>query len=74
MRIVKSVEYVYRKPSVKEALNEKMKVIKELYIVDKNNEQEIREQLQAEINAHPEKDYEQVLDTVARTLIDSKFK
>ena len=74
MRVVKSIEYVYRKPSVKEAINAKMKVLREFCIVDRTNENEIRKQLQDAIDAHPEKDYELVLDTVARTLINRKFK
>lgn len=65
--------YAPRKPSVKEAINAKMKVLREFYIVDKDNEDEIRNQLEAAIKAHPDEDYERVLDRVAHTMIERKL-
>ena len=66
--------YTPDKPSVKEAINAKMKVLREFYVVDDSNEREIRGELKAAVNAHPGRDYELVLDQVAHTMIMEKLK
>lgn len=63
-----------RKPTVKEAVAAKMKVLKEFYVVNRLNKTEIEEQLWAAIKAHPESDYEVVLDQVSHKLIAEKLK
>ena len=58
---------------VKEAINEKIRVLKDFYIVDKTNEDEIRNQMQAEIERRSDVDYDRVLDSFAKKLIDKKL-
>lgn len=65
--------YTPRKPTVKQAINAKIKVLKELCVVDNKNADTIRKQLQRAIDAHPNMDYEHVLDQVAHTLIAKKL-
>ena len=60
--------------NVKDAVEEKIKVLKEFYIVDKNNEAAIRAQMQAEIERRSDVDFDRVLDSFARKLIDAKFR
>ena len=62
-----------RKPSVKQAVAAKMKVLREFYIVDAENAKEIQLQLYAEVNANPGRDYELVLDSAAKKLIEKKL-
>ena len=62
------------KPTVKNAINEKMKVLREFCIVDKKNEAEVRAKLEAAIEAEPNSDYEMVLDRVAHKMIAEKLK
>ena len=61
------------KPTVKQAINTKLKILREFYIVDDKNEEEIRKQLSDAIKAHPNTDYEHVLDQVAHRLIAEKL-
>ena len=61
------------KPSIKQAINAKLKVLKEFGVIDDNNEYDIREQLKEAIKAHPNRDYELVLDQVAHTMIMEKL-
>lgn len=65
--------YLASKPSVDEAVDAKMKVLEEFYIVDKMNYDEIKSQLLEAIKSQPGKDYELVLDRVAHTLIAAKL-
>ena len=75
MQIVQRIYPVgERKPTVKQAVAEKMKVLREFYIVDKTNESEIKSELMAAIKARPDADYEVVLDQVAHRLISEKLK
>lgn len=75
MQVVKKINwYDGRKPTPKMAIEAKMKVLREFYVVDSSNEREIRGKLQAAINANPEKDYELVLDRVAHSMIEKKLK
>lgn len=61
------------KPTVDEAVKAKMKVLREFYIVDKSNEHLVEQYLRDHINAHPDKDFEAILDRVAHELIAAKL-
>lgn len=63
----------YTKPTKEQAVKAKMKVLKDFYIVDRNNAAEIESYLWDEIVKHPNTDYESVLDHAARVLIDKKL-
>ena len=65
--------YEYRKPTVKEAVAAKMKVLQEFYIVTDHNRDTIQKQLEDAIAAQPNRDYELVLDQVAHMLISQKL-
>lgn len=74
MLIVKSTDCSrYRKPTVKEAIAAKMKVLREFCIMNDRNKDQIQKMLQDAIDAQPDKDYELVLDRVAHTLISQKL-
>lgn len=57
----------------KMVVDEKMKVLEELCVVDKKNRDEIRAVLFEEIHKYPDTDMDRVVDRVARMLISKKF-
>ncbi len=59
----------FKKPTVKQAINAKMKVLREFGVVNKENARDIKRRLQREVDAHPNRDYEVVLDQVAQPMI-----
>jgi hypothetical protein len=59
--------------SNKTLVNEKMRVLKEFYIVDDDNRDEIRAYLEAALAQYPNRDPAVVLDHAARTLIKNKL-
>lgn len=59
--------------TVEKAIEEKMKVLEEFYVVDKNNEREIRAMLWEAIHKYPNRDFDIVLDQVAKALISEKL-
>ena len=61
------------KTLVERAIDEKMKVLEEFYIVNDHNEKTIRDRLTAAVKAEPDKDYDVVLDRVAKKFIEEKF-
>ena len=61
------------KRGVKEVINEKIKVLKDFYIVDKRNEETVRAQMKAEIERRSDVDFDRVLDSFAKKLISEKF-
>lgn len=61
------------KPSLKQAIDIKMKVLREFHVVDKNNEAAIRKELKDAVDANPKRDYEIVLDQVAHKLIMARL-
>lgn len=65
--------YLPRKPSVEEAIDAKMKVLEEFYVVTNENRDEIRRVLKSHIAAHPNRDYELALDQIAHKLIKMKL-
>lgn len=65
--------YQPTKPTKTQAINEKMKVLREFYIVNDTNEDTIKQKLTDAVNAHSDKDYERILDQIARTMISEKL-
>lgn len=61
------------KRDVKQAIDEKIRVLKDFYIVDNSNEKTIRAQMQAEITKRPDVEFDRVLDSFAKKLIDKKL-
>lgn len=57
----------------KQAIEEKIRVLKDFYIVDKSNEEPVRAQMQAELDKRPEVDFDIVLDRFAKKLIGKKL-
>lgn len=57
----------------KQAINEKIRVLKDFYIVDKSNEETVRAQMQAELDKRPDIDFDIVLDGFAKKLIGEKL-
>lgn len=58
---------------VKEAVDEKIRVLKDFYIVDTDNENTIRAQMKAELNRRSDVDFDRVLDSFAKRLIEEKL-
>ena len=58
---------VERKPD--QAIKEKMKVLREFYVVNGRNEAQIKQQLIDAVNNEPNKHFDIVLDRVARDMI-----
>lgn len=73
MRVIQHVSYVSTERTLAQAIREKMKVLREFYVVDKNNEKEIKQQLLDAVKAEPDKDFDIVLDRVAHTMIERKL-
>lgn len=65
-------QYILQR-GVNDAINEKIKVLKDFYIVDKRNEETVRAQMKAEIERRSDVDFDRVLDSFAKKLIDKKF-
>lgn len=61
------------KPTPKQAVNEKMRVLREFYVIDNKNADEVKAMLEGAIRESPNRDYEIVLDQVARKLISNKL-
>ena len=60
--------------STKTLLKEKLKVLREFYIVDDRNEDEIKKYLEQALIDRPNNDPQSVLDQAASVLIKKKFK
>lgn len=60
-------------PNVKTAVNAKMRVLRDFYVVDDDNESQIRGELEAAVRESKSLDYNRVLDRVARDLINAKW-
>ena len=54
-------------------VDEKMKVLTELCVVDKNNYKDVRALLFAEIRKYPNMDMDRVADRIGRMLFSKKF-
>lgn len=57
----------------KKAIEEKLVVLREFYVVDKRNEAEIRAQMEAELAKRPDVEFDRVLDNFAKRLIGEKL-
>lgn len=65
--------YVPRKRSLDEAIADKMKVLREFYVVNETNADNIEATLRLAVNDHPDVDYERVIDVAARPLIEKRL-
>lgn len=63
----------YRKPSIKQAVNSKLKVLRDFYIVDDKNKTEYRQMLLDAVAKYPDRDYEIVLDQAAAKILNRHF-
>ena len=59
--------------TAEQAVEEKMRVLKDFYVVDQNNADDIRRRLKLAIADEPNTDFDIVLDRVAKTLIAKRF-
>lgn len=57
----------------KQAIDEKIKVLKEFYVVDKDNEHIVRERLEKAVADHPDEDFDRIIDRVAWQMIEQKL-
>lgn len=73
MKVIIPSRYVPAERTLDQAIREKMKVLKEFYIVNKDNEEQIEQKLRAAVEAEPDKDFDIVLDRVAHTMIERKL-
>lgn len=62
------------KKTTKTIINQKMRVLKDFYVVDDDNEDYIRKQMERALKDHPNEDPEVVLDHFAHPLIQSKLR
>lgn len=63
-----------RKPTPKQAVNEKLRVLRDFYIVDDTNKKEYKKLLLDEVAKYPHRDPEIVLDQLASILIMKKLE
>ena len=63
----------YRKPSLKQAVSSKMRVLRDFYIVDDKNKNEYKKILLNAVAKYPNRDYEIVLDQTAAKIISERF-
>lgn len=73
MQVVRHYNYVPVERTLDQAIQEKIKVLKEFYVVDNRNEETIKQQLIDAVNAEPNKNFDIVIDRVAHTLIQRKL-
>lgn len=71
MRLPKS-ESDY-KPTFKQALKNKIRVLRDFYIVDDDNEEEYRNLLIDAVAKYPGRDYELILDKTATAIIMNRL-
>ena len=57
----------------KQAINRKMRILREFCVVNDNNADEVRAMLESSILSTPGRDYEIVLDQVTRKIIFNKL-
>ena len=63
-----------RRRTLEQAVYEKLNVLKEFCIVNRKNEDEYRQILMDAAKSEPDRNYDVVLDQVARDLIKKKFE
>ena len=60
-------------PSLKTAINSKIRVLRDFYVVDDDNESRIRGELENAVRESRSLDYNRALDRKARDLINAKW-
>ena len=65
--------YIPKPKTTDEIIDEKMKVLTELCVVDKKNYDEIRAELVIAVSRNLDRDIDVVLDRVAKKMIREKF-
>lgn len=73
MNVIMHKYYTPVERTLSQAVSEKLKVLREFCVVDYKNERQIKNQLLAAVKAEPNKDFDIVLDRVARSMIDKKL-
>lgn len=66
-------KYVPKPRTVEQIVEEKIQVLRDFYIVDDRNEEEIRTLLTDAVNAEPNRDPDFIVDKVAKNLIADKL-
>ena len=61
------------KQTVKQVIDEKMKILREFYVVDDDNQAEIRQLLQDAVDAQPNSDYEYALQRLTHAMVMEKL-
>lgn len=62
------------KKTPKTIINNKIRVLKDFYVVDETNEDKLRKKMEQALKDHPNEDPEVVLDHFAHPLIQEKLK
>ena len=65
--------YVGKPVTIDDIINEKIKVLRDFYIVDATNEESIRNELVIAVRDNPHRDPNAVIDSIAKTLIAEKL-
>jgi predicted metal-dependent hydrolase len=75
MRVVERYLCIHesKKPTPEQAVEAKLQVLEDFYIVDNQNRDSMERMLKQAIKDHPDRDYEIVLDEVAKKLIMEKL-
>lgn len=63
----------YTKPTLKQAVNNKLKVLRDFYIVDDRNKKKYKGILLDAVAKYPDRDYEIVLDQAAAKILNQHF-
>lgn len=71
---VMATELVIEKVDVNKAIDEKIEVLRDFYVVDDHNEEIIKTQLYLAVNDNPNRDVYAVLDQVAFEMIMEKLE
>lgn len=69
MRVVEHIPIIPSGRTADQAIQEKLKVLREFHIVDDRNEKSIKQKLIEAVEAEPKKNFDIILDRVAHTMI-----
>ena len=64
---------VYTKPTLKQAVNEKLRILRDFCIVDDKNKREYKGILLEAVSKYPNRDYEVVLDQAVAKILTERF-
>lgn len=73
MQVTQRLPHIPSERTFEQAINEKMKVLRDFYIVDKRNEKIIEQKLIDAVKAEPNKNFDIVIDRVAHTMIMNRL-